>query len=229
MTTTTRAADEPTRSERKRTAILEAATTVFLAGGYLGANVDEIAALSGVSKQTVYKHFGSKEALFVEIVTTMSDAASDTVHVDVPELARGGDVTSYLVDYALRQLNVVLRPRMMQARRLVIGEVARFPDLAKALYERGPGRALGALAALFERLGERGALTIGDPKTAASHFNWLVMGEPLNRAMLLGDSAIPKPADLRRHAEETVRVFLASYGADRAPQAPRARRTPRRR
>ena len=58
---------------------------------------------------------------------------------------------------------------------------------------------------------------------------FLVMGEPLNRAMLLGDSAIPKAAELRRHAEEAVRVFLASYGADPATQAPRVRRITRRR
>jgi len=47
---------------------------------------------------------------------------------------------------------------------------------------------------------------------AASHFNWLVMSEPLNKAMLLGDEAIPKPAALRRYAAEGVRVFLAAYG-----------------
>ena len=41
---------------------------MFLRDGYLGANMDELAALSGVSKQTVYAHFGSKEALFVELV-----------------------------------------------------------------------------------------------------------------------------------------------------------------
>ena len=56
------------RSARKRRAILDAATEVFLKSGYLGTNMDEIAALSSVSKQTVYKHFSSKEALFIEIV-----------------------------------------------------------------------------------------------------------------------------------------------------------------
>jgi AcrR family transcriptional regulator len=229
MKTTTRAADaehdaETSRSERKRAAILEAATNVFLAGGFLGANVDEIAALSGVSKQTVYKHFGSKEALFIEIVTNVTDTASKAVHDGVLELGPGGDVTSYLVDYAYRQLTVVLTPRTMQLRRLVIGEVGRFPELARALYERGPQRALAALAALFEGLGKRGALAIDDPKAAASQFNWLVMAEPLNRAMLLGDSAIQKPAELRRHAEEAVRVFLAAYAGGRTPAAPRTRR-----
>lgn len=49
---------------------------------------------------------------------------------------------------------------------------------------------------------------------AASHFNWLVMSAPLNQAMLLGDEAIPGPEELRKHAREGVRVFLAAYGTD---------------
>jgi TetR/AcrR family transcriptional regulator, mexJK operon transcriptional repressor len=203
---------EPNRSARKHKAILDAATEVFLKSGYLGTNMDEIAAISGVSKQTVYKHFASKEALFVEIVTSMTDDAGDIVHNEVAELDEDGDVAKYLSDYAYRQLIVVLTPRIMQLRRLVIGEVSRFPELARVLYERGPARALAALGAMFERLAERGLLTIEDPAVAASHFNWLVMSAPLNQAMLLGDEAIPKPAELRRHAKEGVRVFLAAYG-----------------
>lgn len=202
------------RSAKKRKAILEAATEVFLRSGYLGTNMDEIAALSGVSKQTVYKHFSSKEALFVEIVSSMTDGAGDLVRHDSSRF-EGGDLNGYLFDYALRQLTVVLTPRLMQLRRLVIGEVARFPELAKVLYERGPGRALSMLAENFADLAGRGLLKIDDPKMAASHFNWLVMSDALNRAMLLGDSAIPKPAELRRHAVEGVRVFLAAYGRRR--------------
>ena len=65
------------RSARKRTAILEAATTVFLRKGYLGTSMDEIAALAAVSKQTVYKHFADKQRLFSEIVTSTVDEAGD--------------------------------------------------------------------------------------------------------------------------------------------------------
>ena len=130
----------------------------------------------------------------------------------MPDLDDGGDVAAYLRDYAYRQLTVVLTPRVMQLRRLVIGEVGRFPELAKVLYERGPMRAMAALAAIFERLAKRGLLAIDDPMVAASQFNWLIMSAPLNQAMLLGDGAIPKQAELRRHAAEGVRVFLAAYG-----------------
>jgi TetR/AcrR family transcriptional repressor of mexJK operon len=203
---------EAGRSARKRKAILEAATDVFLRGGYLGASMDEIAVLSRVSKQTIYKQFTSKEALFIEIVSGMTNRAADVVHKEIPEPASGGDVAAYLRDYAVRQLTVVMTPGLMQLRRVVIGEANRFPELGQALYENGPGRAMAAMAAAFARLSDRGLLEIDDPAAAASHFNWLVMGEALNQAMLLGDQALPKPAAIRRHAAAAVRVFLAAYG-----------------
>jgi len=203
---------EEGNSARKRRAILDAATEVFLKGGYMGTNMDEVAALSAVSKQTVYKHFSSKESLFIEIVTRMTDAASDKVHNDIPKLSEDGTVVAFLERYAYRQLTVVLTPRLMQLRRLVIGEVSRFPELAKIVYERGPHRAKSLLAKTLADLATRGLLVIDDPMIAASHFNWLVMSEPLNKIMFLGDDAIPKPAALRRHAAEVVRVFLAAYG-----------------
>jgi TetR/AcrR family transcriptional repressor of mexJK operon len=90
--------------------------------------------------------------------------------------------------------------------------VARFPELARVLYERGPQRSAATLAQMFKRLAGRGLLVMDDPLVAATNFNWLVMSDPLNKAMLLGDEAIPKSAALRRHAAEAVRVFLAAYG-----------------
>jgi TetR/AcrR family transcriptional regulator, mexJK operon transcriptional repressor len=211
--------EEPVpNSASKRKAILQAAMNVFLNRGYLGTSMDEIAALAQVSKQTVYKQFSNKESLFVEIVTSMTDAASDTVHNDVPRLSDSGELAEYLQSYALRQLTVVLTPPLMQLRRLVIGEVSRFPDLARILSERGPQRAIASFARVLEELAARDLLAIDDARTAASHFNWLVMSEPLNRAMLLGDTTLPRQAALRRHAQECVRVFLAAYGRSKFPR-----------
>jgi len=200
------------RTAQKRKAILEAATIIFLREGYLGAGMDEIALLANVSKQTIYKQFTNKEALFLAIVTGLTNAGSDAVHGVLPELEPGGDLHAYLEDYAFRQLNIVLTPRLMQLRRVVIGEVGRFPELGNALYESGPERAMAAMARTFRLLADRGLLRIDDAALAASHFNWLVMSQPLSQAMLLGDAAIPKPPVLRRHAADGVRVFLAAYG-----------------
>ena len=203
------------RSERKRRAILAAATDIFLQQGFLGASMDEVAARAEVSKQTVYKQFASKEALFVAVVGAMTGVAGDEVQREISDLGERDDPEAQLLAFAERQLTVVLTPRLMQLRRLVIGEANRFPALGRALHDGGPGRAVAGLAYAFARWSERGLLRLEDPQMAASHFNWLVMGEPVNRAMFLGDTEIPDPPSLRRHAADGVRVFLAAYGAVR--------------
>ena len=200
-------------SLRKRAAILEAAEQVFLRDGYLGANMDELTALSGVSKQTVYAHFGSKEALFVELVTSMTRGAGDAVHTDVlPDPSSPDQLRAALTDYAVRQLTAVMSPRILRLRRLVIGEESRFPELARVLWENGPARAMDALAGHLARLTDQGWLTTADPRAAATYLNWLIMGEPVNRAMLLGDESLPDDGYTTAHCAEAVRIFLAAYG-----------------
>src|SRR6478672_9090701 len=48
----------------KGAAILEAAKRLFTTQGFDGTSMDQIAAAAGVSKLTVYSHFGDKENLF---------------------------------------------------------------------------------------------------------------------------------------------------------------------
>jgi TetR/AcrR family transcriptional regulator, mexJK operon transcriptional repressor len=199
------------RAADNRAAVLEAAAKVFLDGGFLGASMDQIAEFAGVSKQTVYAYFSNKEALFTAMASALSNEASDRVRNHVAEFAEGDDLEAYLVDYAVRQLEVVLTPRILQLRRLVIGEVGRFPELGAALYAGGPGRAIASLAATFEGLARRGVLLVRDPMLAATQFNWLIMSAPLNRAMLLGDGAIPSPKEIHEHARHSVCMFLAAY------------------
>lgn len=198
------------RSAGKRRAILEAGTTLFLRQGYRGTSMDEIAAIAGVSKQTVYKHFDDKESLFSEIVISTVEEVAKPVHDEVLKLQDNGDLEADFRRLARQLLRRVMQPRILQLRRLVIGEAGRFPELGQTFYEQGLGRTIAALATVFERLADRGVLQPGDPLLAAAHFNWLVMSIPLNRAMLLGDEE-PPAAELNRYADAGVRAFLAAY------------------
>jgi TetR/AcrR family transcriptional regulator, mexJK operon transcriptional repressor len=199
------------RSARKRRAILEAGTALFLAHGYSGTSMDEIAAVAEVSKQTVYKHFADKKSLFSEIVTGTVEEVARPVHEEVLELQESGDLEADLRRLARRLLRGVMQPRILQLRRLVIGEAGRFPELGRTFHEQGPGRTIAALATVFERLADRGVLQLDDPPLAAAHFNWLVISIPLNRAMLLGEDEPPAAAELDGYADAGVRAFLAAY------------------
>ena len=54
-------------------AIVDAATTMFLRKGYRDTSTDEIAALAGLSKQTIYRNFPDKHVLFDTIVRGVID------------------------------------------------------------------------------------------------------------------------------------------------------------
>lgn len=166
---------------------------------------------SPISKQTVYKHFAGKASLFSEIVISTVDEVAEPVHDEVRKLRTSGDLEADLRRLARQLLRRVMQPRILQLRRLVIGEAGRFPELGRTFYEQGPGRTIAALATVFERLADEGALQPGDSMLAATHFNWLVMSSALNRAMLLGDDGVPAAAELNRYADAGVRAFLAAY------------------
>ena len=204
--------DHETRTTRKRREITEAATELFLRNGYSGTSMEEIAAAAGVSKQTMYKQFTSKEALFVDIVSRVVNEAGDVVYTVARELDESKDVEAALRALARRQLELVMTPRVLQLRRLVISEADRFPQLGQAFFDQGPGRTIEAITATFERLAHRGELDLEDPKLAAAHFNWLVMSVPINTVMFLGSGSIPSEEELNRYADEGVSAFLRAYG-----------------
>ncbi|MDR2323637.1 MAG: TetR/AcrR family transcriptional regulator [Microbacterium sp.] len=205
-------------SKLKREAALDAAEKQFLATGYESVTMESIAHESGVAKQTLYTHFGSKRALFLELVTTSTTGARGAAFAASPDMKETSDPRELLRERLVVQLAQVLDPRVLALRRLVIGELTRSPELAEALYRNGPAYAIEVLAELLAGIAATGALEIADPVAAATQLNWLVMGEPINRAMLLGDDAILTRAEIEEHVEGAVDVFLRAY-APRGPSA----------
>ena len=208
------AVEATSRSERKRQAIIQAATEVFLRHGYLGATTDEVAARASVSKQTLYKHFADKEHLYAEVILgasvgvsdALSSAAASTLQ-DVP------DVRNALRALADSFLSVLLQPDYVRLRRLVIAEADRFPDVGTAWFEGTFDRTLVILGEAMQRLADRGLLqNLSDPTRAAYQFAGLVMYQPMNQVMFAGTDAVPAADTLDRIADSAVEMFLATYG-----------------
>lgn len=212
---TARVDDSATRtwtggSARKHDAILAAADTVFLRNGYLAANLDEVAEIAAVSKRTVYKHFTDKDTLFTEVLMAAIGPMDGVIRDALGTLGKTGDLDTDLRALARTLIAVVVTPAVMQLRRIVITEAARFPAVAAAWLEQGPGRNIATLAEYVRDLTDRGELTCGDPRVAAEHFNWLVLGGPTNRCMFDPTASYTRD-ELHRMADQAVEVFLAAY------------------
>jgi TetR/AcrR family transcriptional repressor of mexJK operon len=132
------------------------------------------------------------------------------------EIARLGgtaDLPAGLRELARAYLAAVMQPPVLQLRRLIIGEAARLPDLARTYYERGPERFVAALAGCFGQLTERGLLRVDDPALAAGQFAFLVLGRALDKSLFCGDTGVFGPAELTALADSAAGVFLAAYAA----------------
>jgi TetR/AcrR family transcriptional repressor of mexJK operon len=201
-----------TRAVRKQRAILQAAETLFLRSGYDATSMDQIAALAAVSKQTVYKHFADKGRLFRDVVLGITETVDAFIADATRTLDDPADLAGELRALARRYLRAVMQPRVLQLRRLVIAEAARFPELGQAYYERGPALVIDTLASCLEQLATKGRLRIDDPLLAANHLSYLILAIPLDHAMVRGDSEMPPAEELDRIADAAIGVFLAAYG-----------------
>ena len=199
------------RSALKRKTILSAGRELFLSNGYQGTSVDQIAASAQVSKQTVYKHFGDKQELLLAIVESALETTVTPVLGRIAALAETTDLQTDLVELAADYLRAVLQEPVVQLRRLVVGEANRVPALAQQYYEHAPVRTLAAFADSLSRLHDRGLLTAPEPRLAADHFAFLIVGRAIDQALFCGGPQVLSALDVDGYVRAGVRVFLAAY------------------
>ena len=200
-----------TRSARKDREIIEAATAAFIAKGYDGTSMEEIATKAGASKQTVYKHFTDKETLFTEVVESTASQTNDIVESVTMLLSEAKFLEGGLQQLARRMTTTLMDDELLKLRRLIIANADRMPQLGRSWYEKGFERMLASVASCFQKLTSRGLLQTSDPRVAASHLFGMLLWIPMNEAMFTGSNPRSE-ADLERHADASVEAFLAAYG-----------------
>ena len=167
MTTTTTGTSRRGRSEIKRHAILDAAQELFLTAGFKSTSVDAIAARAGVSKRTVYDHFGDKENILSTIVERLTDGVLATVAAALTdEMPTGCDLRAGLLAF-VRRVAVEALPST---------DYLQYRNLVNAA--SGGSRILGPkystpMELFIERMtqfAEEGAIRTDAPHRAAEHF-----------------------------------------------------------
>lgn len=195
----------------KRAAILEAATRLFIQAGFDGASMDQIAAEAGVSKLTVYSHFGDKDGLFTEAVRAHCEQGMPSHLFDqAPDIPLRECLTTIAETFTA----MVMSPQAIAGHRILCSPQVATSPLPKLIWEAGPHRVNTAFTTLLERRIAAGELDITDPPRAAGHFFTLLKGELHTRAVFGnccgGSSACDE--SLEAHVASVVDLFLRAYG-----------------
>lgn len=195
-------------SPAKRQQILRGAKALFREVGYERASVDAIAAKAGVSKATIYNHFGSKEALFFSAHSAETEALRETFHglLEAPT----GDIESDLHQIGAELLRLVCSPSNVLRHRVAVGEAGRFPELGQALYDCGLRAGRERMTHFFERARAQGLLEIDDPADAAVDFTALCLGDLFKELQLAVRQEV-SPELIEENVRRGVRTFLRAY------------------
>jgi AcrR family transcriptional regulator len=175
--------------------------------------MDAVAAGARVSKQTLYRQYPSKEALFEAVVRDWVDRGRDAMRPHLLKLTEADDVRHGLLDLSRTLHAGVLSPPVLQMRTLIAAEAERFPEVAANYVRRSWDHNQALLADALRHLSERGLLRVGDPAVAAEQLTWLTLAAPLNRLTLTAGAARYSPEELDAIAQEAVSTFLDRYGA----------------
>jgi TetR/AcrR family transcriptional repressor of mexJK operon len=195
------------KSREKRDAIREAAVELFMSEGLQRTSMDAVAAAAGVSKQTVYSHFESKDALFRECVRIkVADygLGEDTLSPGLP-------AAETLHAFGRQFLELLQDPEVLSMFRLLAGECRTYPSMAQVFYEAGPAQNCEFLGSLLTQFAMRGELEVDDPVESASLLVAMFKAHYFLELLLRVRDTID-PRELDQHLERTVQRFLSLHG-----------------
>lgn len=200
----------PSRREKRRQAILDAARAVFLEQGYGASSLNDIVSVSGGSLATLYDLFGGKAGLFQEMIEQECENFFGAL--------RAEDLDEQPLREALRVVarqffdGVIQQPKMSLLR-LVVAEAAHFPELGSTFYSAGPARGREMVSTYLEKQSRRGLLQVDDPMRAADVFIGLVLGE-YQMKVLCGEDVKLSSKEIDRYLDYALDAFLKIYGPE---------------
>jgi AcrR family transcriptional regulator len=182
--------------------VVAVADALFIELGYGATSMATVAARARVGKQTLYRRFPDKAALFREVIRRRLDVmlmpeADDKEHCD-PLAA--------LKEMGARALGIVLDPEFLRLYRIIIAEALPFPELAAAAADHWGSSCLDQCVAAVRAAQAKGLCRQGEPETLAQCFLWSLVGEPFLKG-LSGENPLAA-CDHEARLEQVWSVFL---------------------
>ena len=198
-------ASEPTRSDE----ILDAALALMAENGYRDTTMLQVATRARASKNTLYQHFPTKQALFAALV----GRAAAAMNADITAALDGeAALEPTLRQFGVHLLTLLTGPRSLAINRAAIAEAHVAPELAQALAAHGRDNTAPLVQRYFAAQVAAGRMRRVDGADAIETFIGLLVGD-LQVRLLWGVATPPDAAAIRRRAQRAAQRFVALFGA----------------
>ncbi len=174
----------------RRNEILAAAAEVFAQHGFRGSTTRRIAEAAGVNEITIFRQFGSKEALLREAMQHMTDSAGLVVLPEIPSNPER-ELTDWSESFIqhLRLRSSIIRKTM--------GEIEERPEMCECA-SAVPTQASNELCKYLVALRRQGRTSEKfDPKTAAAMLMGAIFADAMGRGMM--PNVYPQPEKKAAH------------------------------
>jgi TetR/AcrR family transcriptional regulator, regulator of autoinduction and epiphytic fitness len=178
------------RESLKTEQILQGAMQEFLAKGYAAASMDRVATAAGVSKATIYSHFGDKESLFKALVEQMAKQRMQSILSRMDDTLEPRQALRHLFREAIA--DCCNNTEFHDFKRVLVGESGRFPELAKTFVEHLCKPGIEALSAYFQY---SPAFNFPDPEAIARIVVGGIIHFGLVQDILHGKEMMPMASD----------------------------------
>src|SRR5438270_6930968 len=195
------------RTQRTRERLRKAAHQLFLEQGYQATSIDAILAEAGISsKETFYRHYVSKEALFVDVLShlTMEQPGFSEKLADLPAPHDLASLQETFTQLSREILSMMCQPGYLPLVRMIISEAPRFPQLGTLFFSTVTQRGLAIISALLQEAREQEIIADVD-FDAVTH---TLLGGLLTYVIMnlvLGEEAHPPALD---RADAVVEVIM---------------------
>ncbi len=183
--------------------LLDATLKLISEKGYLGATTRKIAEEAGVTELTLFRHFGSKEKLFKELL------AGYTFLPRLKELLPELDGLSGRAALELIATRFLLTLKQRKSMvKILYSEYTMYPENIRAVYNKFVQEMRTTLSAYFEGLQKRGVLRKNiSPAMTARMFLWILFS--YFRSEEIMQSSGMKKASMKKQIREMIDIFMS--------------------
>ena len=199
--------EETPRARAKREQIRNGARRLFLRHGFAQTTTEAIAAEAGVSKQTLYVYYPSKESLLRDVLQQVIDTVP-AAQLDLPPARQEADGHGALRDALIRMGTAIVKagmePDYLALMRVIIAETPRLPQLGDLYRSTIPERGWQRIADTLKQAEAQGLAHIHDQDVAVRMFIGPLITYMLLDGLLADAPRMPGPAQI----EAIVDTFL---------------------